>query len=209
LTNSVNTEEKILRSARAVFLERGFAGARMREIAERAQINKGLLHYYFRSKEVLFERVFEEIFFQFIPLLNSIFESPLPLMQKIDRFIHTYLDFISQNPDLPLFIIHELNQNPEIFLDKISKKEALPNPMQLIVQLQTESSMGRIRPVQPIHLIVNIISMCLFPWVGKPVLKAVFQMDDEAFDVFMKGRKEEIFTFVESSLRFIQTDKKS
>ena len=102
MSEEINTTEaRILQAAQQEFLEKGFAGARTASIAERAGINKALLHYYFRNKETLFEEVFTLMSRQLIPEVKAIVVSEAPILDKIDRFIHSYIDFVKQNPDLP------------------------------------------------------------------------------------------------------------
>ena len=113
------TEEKILAAARKVFIAKGMAGARMQDIADEAGINKALLHYYFRSKEKLFETIFKELSLQFLPRINSLFESELSLFEKIEIFCSEYISKMVENPFIPLFIVNEMNKQPEIFLKKM------------------------------------------------------------------------------------------
>src|SRR4029078_3015094 len=114
-----NTEEKILSAAKKVFLKEGMAGARMQDIADEAGINKAMLHYYFRSKEKLFETIFKELSIEFLPRVNAIFESDLSLFEKIEVFCSEYISRMMENPFIPLFIVNEINKQPEIFLKKM------------------------------------------------------------------------------------------
>src|SRR6478672_10927133 len=102
-------EARILTAARKVFIAKGMAGARMQDIADEAGINKALLHYYFRSKEKLFEQIFKELSFQFLPRVNAIFESDKPLFEKIEMFCCEYISKMIENPFIQLFIVNEMN----------------------------------------------------------------------------------------------------
>ena len=108
-----STEERILEAAKKVFIRKGMYGARMQEIADEAGINKALLHYYFRSKNKLFEAIFQEAFHEFVPNAFGILKSDMPFEEKIRLFVSNYIDLISTNPFLPIFIINEINQNPD------------------------------------------------------------------------------------------------
>ncbi len=110
---SKNNEEKILNAAKNIFQQKGMTGARMQEIADKAGINKALLHYYYRSKQLLFEAVFHQAFKIIAPKLGTVLNSDLPLFDKIKQFTQAYINFALEHPYLPNFIIHELNQNPE------------------------------------------------------------------------------------------------
>src|SRR5687768_12643795 len=111
--NDQHTEDKILQAARTVFIRSGTAGARMQEIAEEAGVNQALLHYYFRSKERLSEAVFRETAGKMFPAIIQILGSDVPITEKIDRIIDTYLTTMSRAPFLPGYIISELHHHPE------------------------------------------------------------------------------------------------
>src|SRR3954468_17116383 len=94
-------------------MEKGIDGARMQDIADKAGINKALLHYYFRSKEKLFEMIFIEEARKFMPKVTSIMVSELTLFEKVEKFVGEYIDTLLQNPLLPIFILNEIKQNPK------------------------------------------------------------------------------------------------
>lgn len=114
-----STEQRILSAAKKVFISKGMAGARMQDIADAAGINKALLHYYFRSKEKLFEMIFKEVVKEFLPKINLIFESDKNLFEKIDMFCTEYIEQIRKTPYLPVFILNEINQQPEVLIKKM------------------------------------------------------------------------------------------
>ncbi|MCB9284456.1 MAG: TetR/AcrR family transcriptional regulator [Lewinellaceae bacterium] len=200
MTKDLDTESRILEAAKRVFIRKGYAGARMQEIADEAGINKGLLHYYFRNKDNLFGAIFEEAFRELAPRTVEIFESDEPLFTKLEQFIDRYLDFLAERPYLPAFVIQEINNNPEGLLKKLAESGFQPNPMKLFIQIQMEIQKGNIRPVNPIHLVVNLISMCVFPFVGRPMLQQILQVGDAEYLEFMKMRKEVILDFVKNAI---------
>ena len=109
-------EQRILVSAREIFHKRGFEGARMQEIADKAGINKALLHYYFRSKEKLFDAVFDEALKALLPKVKELLNAELPLFDKIKYFTENYITLLMKNMYLPVFVINEMYQNPEKFV---------------------------------------------------------------------------------------------
>ena len=137
-----NTENQILIAAREVFILKGFEGARMQEIADHAGINKALLHYYFRSKEKLFDAVFSEIAANLFPAMKQVIEAELGMKEKITFFIKMYLKTLLENPFIPAFIINTLNSNPARFLNHI-KKSGL-NPMLLQKQIDEDLNIFKI-----------------------------------------------------------------
>ena len=195
-----STEQKIFDAAHEVFTQKGMDGAKMQEIADRAGINKALLHYYYRSKEKLYEAVAKVVLSRAIPAVRQVIESDLPLEEKIRRFVETYIDIISKNTFIPLFIISEINKHPEHFINSILPKE-LPKPEVFFQQVEDEIAAGRIRPIKPQHLIVNVISMCIFPFVGKPMMRIFLGMGPGEMRIFLEERKQEVVAFTLAALR--------
>jgi len=195
-----STEQKIFDAAHEVFTQKGMDGAKMQEIADLAGINKALLHYYYRTKEKLYEKVAQAIINKAVPALRQVIESELPLEEKIRRFIETYIGIISHNTFIPLFIISEINKHPERFIDTMIPKD-LPKPDVFFRQVEAEIVAGRIRPIKPQHLIVNVISMCVFPFVGKPMMRILLGMSSGEMRVFLEERKEQVTSFVLAALR--------
>ena len=193
------TEERILNAAKKVFISRGMAGARMQDIADEAGINKALLHYYFRSKEKLFETIFIEMSQQFLPRVNSIFESDMKLFEKIETFCSEYISKIIENPFIPLFILNEVNKQPDAFIRKMwgGKK---PQVAKLVEQIESEIKKGTIRKINPAHLLLNMISMCVFPFVGKPLCQMIMGIPDNQFRQLMEERKILVPKFIIDSI---------
>lgn len=195
-----DTEGKILTAAKNVFLKKGMDGARMQEIADEANINKAMLHYYFRTKEKLFFAIFAEAFQSFFPKIQETLIRDIPLTDKIQIFIDKYIDLLIENPYLPGFILGEINRNPlaiiSVFLDNWF------SPTQLISQIQKEMEEGKIRSMDPRHLLINIVSMCIFPFIGKPFITVMlFENDDEKFSAFIQQRKAEVSSFIMASIK--------
>ena len=196
-----NAEERILAAARKVFTTKGMAGARMQDIADKAGINKAMLHYYFRDKDKLFEVVFMNEAQKFFPKINAIFNSDAPLFEKIKNFVNEYIDEMQENPYLPWFVMNEINRDPDQFLYKIWGKDNLPKPAKFLEQIEQEIISGRIKKVSPLHLLMNMISMTIFPFVGKPMFIRNLRLTEKQFREIMEQRKKEIPQFIIDSIR--------
>jgi len=195
-----STEAKILKSARKVFVNKGFEGARMQEIADEAKINKALLHYYFRSKERLFEAIFEEAMGKFVPKIFETFASKVDFFIKIENFVENYIDLLLKNPLIPIFILQETNRNPDRIVNMIISKGANPQLLQLLVQKEVDS--GLIKPIESRQLFVNILSMCVFPFAGRPLIQGIlFQNDKLEYEKFLVLRKKEVSSFIINSIK--------
>ena len=197
----LSTEQKILEAAKKVFIQKGLDGTRLDGIAKEAGINKALLHYYFRSKENLFETIFDQMIEKVVPDFTLIVESKKPIEEKIELFVHRYIDFVSLNPQIPIFLITELNRNPERMKDILSRTQNFGKVQQFAFQMITEMQVGRIKSFNPLHLILHIISLCVFPYIAKPVLQAILQIKDEDLNVILQQRKEEVSRFLHEALR--------
>ena len=196
-----STEEKILAAAKNVFVTKGMAGARMQDIADEAGINKALLHYYFRNKEKLFEVIFMDAAQKLFPKINSIFESEAPLFEKIENFCEEYITVMSENPYLPLFVLNEISKDSEMFLGKFLNKQQFPLPQKFLEQVEKEIRKGTIKKISPLHLLINLISMSIFPFVGKPMIQFVMGLDELQFRNIMQQRKKEIPKFIIDSIK--------
>jgi len=197
---SSNTEQAILVAARKVFIEKGKDGARMQEIANLAGINKALLHYYFRSKQKLFESVFLEALEKFLPKINMLLASDMSFLEIIELFIKNYIELILENPHIPAFVLHELNQNPENIAQFMGKQ--VPQLPGLFDKINLEISRGSIVPIDPRQLMVNIIGLCIFPFVARPIIQEVFfKNDKDAYQQFLIDRKTEVYNFILNSIK--------
>lgn len=194
------TEEKILEAAKKVFMAKGMAGARMQDIADEAGINKALLHYYFKNKEQLFETIFSKISQSFLPGLAAVFDSPDPLFKKIENFCSLYIEKVIANPYIPMFVLHEMHQRPAHIVKKMfGEKKALP--AKVVAQIDKEVKAGTIKPIHPVHLVINMLSMCIFPFVGKAMIMGTLNIDESAFFVLMEQRKKAVPAFIIDSIR--------
>jgi len=200
---SIRTEEKIIQAATEVFLEKGKDGARMQEIADRASINKALLHYYFRSKEKLHEEVFSNELKTFFRGVLGTFKESEDFQTFVKSFVNHYIDNISKHPKLVRFILWEIENGGEN-LSKIILETMQENNFQskqIIARIQNEISANRIRQLDPPNLMVSLIGMCLFPFIAKPIIESIIPNIDVTSSKFLEMRKEEIFNLVWNGIK--------
>ena len=165
MIKDISTEEKILNAAKHVFENKGMSGARMQEIADEAKINKSLLHYYYRSKQLLFEAVFKMAFSKLAPQINEIFNSEETIFEKIEKFSNNYTSFMIKHPYLPNFILQELNRNPDFVKELVSTK-SFPSIKKFQNQINDAVKNGVIRPIASEQLFINILALNIFPFIG-------------------------------------------
>jgi len=195
-----NTEGQILEAAKNVFQSKGMDGARMQEIADKAGINKAMLHYYYRSKQLLFEAVFKNAFSLLAPQLNTILNDDSSIEEKIRNFTSNYISFIIKHPYLPNFIIQELNRNPEFVL-KLKENKGFPNLEKFKKQVKNAIENGLIKPISPEQLFINILGLNVFPFVAKPLIMALINSDDKTYTQLMEDRKTEVSNFIINSIK--------
>jgi len=195
-----NNEENILEAAKTVFQRKGMTGARMQEIADEAGINKALLHYYYRSKQMLFEAVFFQAFSLIAPKLGAILNSEIGLFDKIRHYTLGYISFAIAHPYLPKFIIQELNQNPD-FAQKLIHHNNFPNIDIFKNQIETAIKNGKIRAIEPDQLFINIMALTVFPFIGAPLLKGFAKIEDDAYDVLLNERKTQVADFIINAIK--------
>lgn len=191
-----SAEEKIKDAARKVFTRKGYAATRTRDIAEEAGINLALLNYYFRSKEKLFNQVMMEKIEQFFGLLFPIMnDTSTKLEVKIERIVSSYIDMLSENPDLPLFVLSEMRLHSEQF-GKILQAGKINTEMSFIQQLKEKNP-----AIDPLHFFMNILGMTVFPFVAKPAFSLIGFTDKNKLEVIMKERKKLIPMWVKAMLK--------
>lgn len=184
----LTTEEKIKKAALRLFTKKGFAATRTRDISKEAGINLALLNYYFRSKKKLFELLMAEILQNFFHGIVQIFnEEKTTVEEKIKIFVENYTELLKQQPDLPLFIFQELRMNPEKLASKVGLNEMFKSFF--FKQIQREIATKKIAPVYPLHYVMNMIGMCVFPFIAAPLLRHLAGIDDRGFAALMDERK--------------------
>lgn len=199
--NLNSTEQQILEAAKSVFLEKGMDGARMQEIADRAGINKALLHYYFRSKDKLFITIFRNIIKSLFEQINLHLQNNDDVFEFIEKFVTTYIAMLEQNVYLPNFILNEMHRNHENIVQIFESEKIIKNIPRLEKMIKKSVEAGKIVPVTAQNLIVDMIGLCIFPVVGKPIiLNFLFHGDNTSYTEFMKNRNEHIINLLKQAL---------
>ncbi|MFH1296943.1 MAG: TetR/AcrR family transcriptional regulator [Bacteroidota bacterium] len=168
-------------------------------MADEAGINKALLHYYFRSKENLFEAVFQDAFSKIMGRVKEIFFSDMPLMEKIQAFLTNYLDMITENSYIPWFILNGFYERPEQLKAIFEKTEI--NPAQLMEHLRSQIKKEYQLDMEPFHIWLNVLSLSIFPVVAKPMIREIFQLSEETYSQILKERKQVVPQFFINALK--------
>lgn len=192
IESDTSTEEKIKEAARIVFTKKGYAATRTRDIAEEAGLNLALLNYYFRSKEKLFEMIMlekvQKLFGFLYPTLN---DATTTLDKKIELIAVNYIVLLSETPDLPLFVLSEIKNNPASFGEKLQVKKLIKESLFVKQLLERNSALN------PLQFIMSLLGMILFPFIASPVFGSTGAIEQKEFTRLMEERKKMIPKWME------------
>lgn len=198
------TEEKIFEAARIIFQQRGFEGARMQEIADKAKINKSMLHYYYRNKDNLFYEVFKAGVKKIVPQLLAILNKEIDLKTKVKEIVEFYYITFDENPQLPSFIIYEMNHNSERFKEFVSN-HGISLPQNYIHQVNLAIQEKKMKDISPQQLLMNIMSLCLMPIVAKNMVQMLFNFDEANYQEFLVERRHITPDFILAGIQYQET----
>jgi AcrR family transcriptional regulator len=186
-----SAEEKIKLAARKLFTEKGFDAVKTRDIAAEAGINLALLNYYFRSKQKLFDIIMIENFEQFIQQLIPVMgDERLSLDERLSQVVGRYIDMLEKHPDLPFFILSQMRRDSSKLLFVREKMWEVRE--KFISQLGLSMKDGKAAQLQVVQFMMNFMGLIIFPFIARPMLMKVNDLDDKAFNRLMEERKEMI-----------------
>ncbi|NLI35618.1 MAG: TetR/AcrR family transcriptional regulator [Bacteroidales bacterium] len=182
------TEERILEAAKKVFLRDGLQGARMQDIADLATINRSMLHYYFRDKEMLSQEVMKTVVSKFVVAFKENLNSELSFEEKVDNYIAAEINLAFDNPDLLIFALHESSKDPDFF------KKIIESKMSVVFRKQMKEAYekGQIVPKNIEEFVVSVSSLCMFPFIAGPLYMMIFRWDEEKWASYRKVLKRSL-----------------
>ena len=193
-------QEKIVESARKLFVKKGLKGTTVRDIAAESGVNVAMVNYYFRSKEKLFDTIFEEAFALLADKIFYLIDSDLPFFELIRKWIYSYYDMLFEYPDLPIFVLTELAANPQKISEKFKNK-----PYDLYVKLseriKAEETKGTIHPVPIPDFLLNVISLSIFPFAAGPVVTQLLNLSDDNYMKSLERHREYVADFVIKAIK--------
>ena len=191
-----NTEEKIFDAARAVFHEHGYDGARMQEIADRAGINKAMLHYYFRSKDRLYEQVFDYVFGRFMASIAESLRDAPTFREALLTFIDAYVGYHARHPAVARLFVHEnLAGAPvakAIVARRVRDNPASPHAL-FVDRLNRAIDAGEVRPVDPLHTFITLLGASVFFFLALPTLSVLDPDTADDMEAAVEARKVHLF----------------
>ncbi len=191
-----SAEEKIKEAARKLFTKEGFEAVKTRDIAQEAGINLALLNYYFRSKEKLFEIIMLENIGHFFEGITAILnDEKTDFYKKIELLVDFYISRLTDNPDVPLFVLNEARNNPEKLPLQINLLDT-----RFIKQFEAEIKDGRVQQLNPAHLMMNMLGLTVFPFAARPMIQRIRHINDEDFHKMMNERRKLIPQWIKAML---------
>ena len=193
--HEISTEQKIKQAAGELFMIKGFSATKSREIAEAAGTNLALLNYHFKSKENLFNIVMRERFIAFFGSIISIFDDRnTSLQEKFEAITDKYFEILAKSPDLPMFVFGEASKNPVSFAESLKGIDFIQNSY-FTQQIKSEND-----SIQPENMLLNLLSLVVFPFVMQPVLKVLADQQEFDFQNILMERKKMIPLWMDSIL---------
>ena len=186
-------EQQILEAAEREFLEKGYDGARTTSIAKAAGVTHAMLHYYFRTKEQLFERFIDKKMSEVVPLLTHLFgNSDLPLVERIEETISVHFDFVATNPDLPRFLINEIlpyKERCDLFYSKVANFLYFFNNLQR--EVNEAAARGEVEQFNVLLLFQSILSLNIFPSLMANMIENLMSNNRQSMKEIFAQRKAE------------------
>lgn len=191
-----NTEITILEAAKKIFKQKGLDGATVQDIANEAGTTKSMVNYYFRSKEKLFGAVFQHEFQIFFGGLASFLNSDMSLYDKIVNIVELDTNKLSEFPELPVFIVNEVNRNPAIVFSVIETMPVENMLKALTKQINAEARKGIVKKVKAEDLLINIQALTVFPFLAKPLMIKVFKLGEKEYQQKINERKKQVVDII-------------
>jgi len=198
----INAEQAILEAAEKLFLEKGFAMTSTTEIAKEAGCNQSMVHYYFRTKDKLFDAIFEKKANLILSSVMKNRDKEISFNEKIKSIVEAHFDLLRDNQKLPFLWFNELTTNPErlkLIVEKIQNIKGMVLP-QFQKELDEEFKKGNIRKITMMDFILLLISLNVIPFIAKPIIKAIAEMSDDEFEELIEVRKKENVRIILKSL---------
>ena len=195
-------ENRIIDAARAVFIEKGYAETSMSEIAAKAGINRPALHYYFRTKDKMFQAVFGSIVSSVIPkVFDAIMHKEKSVAERTECIIDAYYSLFINTPQLPLFMLRELNRDPEMLIKTILGLNVADTMRKAISSLQEEMDEGKLKKVPLQFIFFNFYSLLTFPFLTIDISRKVFENNDDTLRESLTEWKKNIVFQMENLLK--------
>jgi AcrR family transcriptional regulator len=198
-------EESIMKAAEELFLQNGFDATSTTDIAKSAGCTQALVHYYYRTKENLFQQIFTQKFQLLISHIHEKNNQVNDLELALRNFVDSYFDTLSKNRQIPFFLIKELIMNEErrqrMRMRMITDAGSLQYYTDWDKLIKSEIAKGNIRPIDTMDLTIDVVSLVVFTFISLPLYSDLFEQNEEEIRAYLQRRKEEVITLILKGLR--------
>ncbi|RHJ78897.1 TetR/AcrR family transcriptional regulator [Parabacteroides sp. AM08-6] len=189
---ALDMESRIIEAAKKVFVKKGYEATRMGDVAAKVGISRTALHYYYRTKDMLFDAIFGQLMDAFLPNIDIIMNEKTSFLEKLPKVVEQYVSLLQhQPPQFPVFLVSEFNRDPEHLYKALMKEPQRIQPiLRLQEQMTEEMEKGLLKKVPLIYTASTLISLIVFPILARNPLTDVFLDGDETkFKAFIEERK--------------------
>ena len=196
-----DVSDRILNVARDLFIKNGYAGTSIRDIATASGTNVAHVKYYFESKYNLFEIIFDEAFDILINRVFSTLNSDMPFFEMVESWISTYYEILPEYPQIPIFILNEVNQNPDALIERIVKRNPQAIFTRLSQRVEEEAKKGTIKDIPVIDLGLNVLSLCVFPFMFRGLAVKVAKKSVTEYNNVLAEHKKYVIELILNGLK--------
>lgn len=200
-SNNSDVKERILLVARDLFIKNGYSSTSIRDIASASETNVAMVNYYYHSKYNLFELIFDEAMSVLMRRVFHIVNSDKPFFELVEQWIDSYFETLMEYPQIPMFILNEVGLNPDRLTDRVRKHNPYDIFFALSNRIEHEVQNGVIRPTPALDLILNVLSLCIFPFAFGQTATRVAGKTKEEYDEVLRDHKEYVKDFVVRALQ--------
>lgn len=186
----ITMEDRILEAAKQVFVRKGYEATKMGDVAAEAGIGRTALHYYYRTKEMLFDAIFDQLIGALLPNLGAIIDENTSFLEKLPKIIDQYVKTLQRNPLFPIFVINELERAPEHIYHSILKNPSRIEPIiRMRRQMEKEMEQGLLKKLPVYYVATTLISLLVFPMLVRNPFTAIFMGGDAGkYEDFLQER---------------------
>lgn len=185
------TEQLIKDTAKRMFFAEGKLHATTQDIADAAGVNRTLLNYYFRSRDILFEQVAIEARTEMSAELDSVFSADLEFKEKVQQLINVFMDQAMKYPYREMYVITEMNRS-----EKTVPEEKKVRIMKFLKEIDAEMENGKIKKMDPRQFLMNLFALMVYPLLSNCLNKSLYNINDTEYLKLMKDRKKLIFEMI-------------
>lgn len=199
--DNTDVKERILQAAGELFIKNGYTNTSIRDIAGASDTNVAMVNYYYNSKYNLLEIIFEKALQVLMKRITSVVTSDKPFFELISSWIDSYYETLLEYPQIPVFILNEINQNPERLTERVRQFEPYEVFLRMSDRLEEEAEKGTIRETPPLDFLLNILSLCIFPFIFGTLATNVAGRTTADYTKVLEDHKKYVIDFVINALK--------